>query len=706
MQNYATDGTGACPGCENERSQVFEVSGLDCATEVALVEGRLRRLAGVCSARASAATGKATVVHTLDDRAIEAALAEVGLKARPARTAGAARARGSATLSSALLTIGAFLASGTRQDLSTALFAAAILAGGLPVARKGLARARHGTLDMNALMSVAVVGAMLLGDWAEGASTVALFSLAQLLEARSLERARREVAGLLAQSPELARVRRATSEQHVRPESVATGETVLVAPGERVSFDGVVIEGTSDVDQSPLTGESRPVERSPGQGLLAGSINGSGLLAMRVTRRAAETTLARILLRVEEAQASRAPSQGLVDRFARVYTPIVVALAVLLTVLPPLLGLLPLQASLERALVLLVIACPCALVLSTPISFVCALTAASRAGVLIKGGAHLEALARLRVAAFDKTGTLTSGQPSVSQVWAAPGESIEAVVADAAALERHAGHPLASAVVARAAASGLRVPAAGDVTALPGRGMSGRVEGREVLVGSHRLFDERGLCDHALDGELRQLEAAGKTVVLVGGAGVGVRGFLAADDSLRPEAPEAMRQLREAGLELVMLTGDNRTTADAVARSVGIVEWHAELLPDDKLAQVQAQRRRGAVAMVGDGVNDAPALAASDVGVAMGPRGTDAALETADVVLMAGDLRRLPWAVALGRVTRRIVWQNVILSLAVKGVVLALALAGYASLWAAVAADMGSSLLVISNGLRLLRRRP
>jgi Cd2+/Zn2+-exporting ATPase len=325
---------------------------------------------------------------------------------------------------------------------------------------------------------------------------------------------------------------------------------------------------------------------------------------------------------------------------------------------------------------------------------------------LIKGGAHLEALGTLRVIAFDKTGTLTSGRPSVSHVWAAPGESLEAVLSDAAALERHAGHPLAAAIVARAAAGLRRLPVASHVTALPGRGMSGRVEGREILVGSHRLFDERGLCDHALDGELRALEAAGKTVVLVGGEGVGVRGFLAADDSPRPEATEAMRRLRESGLGLVMLTGDNRTTAEAIARSVGIVEWHAELLPDDKLAQVRALRARGAVAMVGDGVNDAPALAASDVGIAMGPRGTDVALETADVVLMAEDLRRLPWAVTLGRTTRRIVWQNVVFSLAVKGVVLGLALAGYGSLWAAVAADMGSSLLVIANGLRLLRLRP
>lgn len=705
MQNYATDVSGACPGCENERTQVFEVSGLDCATEVALVEGRLRRLPGVCSARASAATGKATVVHTLGDRAIEAALAEVGFEARVPRPAGGRHGHGAPTLASVLLTASGFLASGAWPALATPLFAAAIAAGGFAVARKGLARVLQGALDMNALMTLAVAGAMLLGDWAEGASTVALFSLAQLLEARSLERARSAIAGLMALSPELARVRRGSGEERIKPEAVAAGETVLVAPGERLPLDGVVIEGTSEVDQSPLTGESRPIARAPGQEVFAGSINGSGLLALRVTRRASETTLARIVRRVEEAQASRAPSQGLVDQFARVYTPIVVGLAILLALLPPLLGVMPFEASLHRALVLLVIACPCALVLSTPISLVSALTAASRAGVLIKGGAHLEALGTLRTMAFDKTGTLTTGVPSVAQVWAAPGESTERVLADAAALERHASHPLAVAIVARAAEGRVAVPFASEVIALPGRGASGSVEGREILVGSHRLFDERELCDHALDDELRQLEAAGKTVVLVGGAGVGVRGFLAADDTPRPEAPEAMRQLRQAGLELVMLTGDNRTTAEAIARDAGIVEWHADLLPDDKLAQVRALRGRGPVAMVGDGVNDAPALAAADVGIAMGPRGTDAALETADVVLMAGDLRRLPWAVALGRATRRIVWQNVVFSLAVKAVVLALALVGYASLWAAVAADMGSSLLVIANGLRLLHPR-
>jgi len=705
LQNYATDVTGGCPGCEGERTQIFDVAGLDCATEVALVEGRLRHLAGVCSARASAATGKATVVHTLADGAVEAALGEVGLEARVARPAGSAPAHGAAMLASALLTLGGFLAAAARPTLATPLFAAAILVGGFSVARKGLARARQGALDMNALMAIAVSGAMLLGDWAEGASTVALFSLAQLLEARSLQRARRAIAGLLALSPELARVRRGEIEERVRPEAVSAGETVLVAPGERVPLDGVVIEGASEVDQSPLTGESRPVERSRGQELFAGSINGSGLLALRVTRRASETTLARIVRRVEEAQASRAPSQGLVDRFARIYTPIVVGLAVLLTILPPLSGAMPFEAALYRALVLLVIACPCALVLSTPISLVSALTAASRAGVLIKGGAHLEALGSLRAIAFDKTGTLTTGQPSVGPVWAAPGVSVDDLLSDAAALERHAGHPLAVAILTRAAASQITVPIATEVVALPGRGKSGRVEGRQVLLGSHRLFDERGLCDHVLDGELRRLEAEGKTVILVGGEAVGVRGFLAADDVPRPEALEATRRLQDSGIELVMLTGDNRTTAEAIARSVGIARWHADLLPDDKVAQVRTLREQGPVAMVGDGVNDALALAAADVGIAMGPRGTDAALEIADVVLMAGDLRRLPWAVALGRATRRIVWQNVLFSLAVKGAVLALALAGHASLWAAVVADMGSSLAVIANGLRLLRPR-
>jgi len=476
-----------------------------------------------------------------------------------------------------------------------------------------------------------------------------------------------------------------------------------VSAGERVALDGLVVEGRSDVDQSPLTGESRPVEKGPGDGVMAGSINGRGVLTVRVTRPAAETTLARLIRRVEEAQASRAPTQDFVDRFAAVYTPAVVAVAVCLAAVPPLVGAGAFAEWLYRALVLLVIACPCALVISTPVSIVSALTAASRRGTLVKGGAHLEEMGRLQAVAFDKTGTLTLGRLAVTDVVPAPGRSMAEVIEVAGALELNAGHPLGEAIVSAARERSLQAETASDVHVLPGRGVRGRVAGREALAGSHRLFDEEQLCDHRIDEALQRLEAEGKTVVLVGRPGEGLLGAVAVADAIRPEAREAIAALHREGIECSMLTGDNRRTAAAIAAAIGIEGWSADLLPEDKLARVRALRASRVAAMVGDGVNDAPALASATVGIAMGARGADAALETADVVLMAEDLRRIPETVRLGRVTRRVIVQNVAVALAVKAAVLVLAVAGHGSLWAALGADMGASLLVIANGLRLLR---
>jgi Cd2+/Zn2+-exporting ATPase len=561
---------------------------------------------------------------------------------------------------------------------------------------------------MNALMTVAVLGAMAIGEWGEGAATVVLFSVAQLLEARSLERARRAISGLMSLAPETALVRRPEGEERVAAAEVGRGELMLVAPGERFALDGVVESGASAVDQSPLTGESLPVPKGPGDAAFAGSINGAGALSVRVTRHAADTTLARILRRVEQAQSSRAPSQGFVEAFARVYTPLVLVLAGLAAALPPLLGYGTVAEWTYRSLVLLVIACPCALVISTPVSIVSALTAASRRGVLVKGGAHLEDMGRVRAVVFDKTGTLTHGAPRVTDVIAAGG-SVAEVLALAAAVEARSPHPVAAAVVRHAREQAVPWTAAADVVEIPGRGARGRVGAEQVLVGSHRLFGERGLCDHRLDAELDRLESEGKTAVLVGRLGRGENGTLlgaiGVADDLRPEAAEAIAALRRAGLRVAMLSGDNARTAHAIADRLHIEDRRADLLPEDKVAHVaEIQRTVGPVAMVGDGVNDAPALATAAVGLAMGRRGSDVALETADIALMAEDLRRIPEAIALGRATRRVIRQNIAFSLAVKAAVLGLALAGYGSLWAAVGADMGASLLVIGNGLRLLRR--
>jgi Cd2+/Zn2+-exporting ATPase len=695
-----------CPGCENERTQVFRVARLDCASEAVLIEEGLRRLEGVCSVRASGVTGKATVVHTLPAGEIERAFARLGFAASEAQVEPPRPDRAWGTLVALGLAVAGFAASALRPRQAPVLFAAAILVGGLPVARQGLRQALRRTLDMNVLMTVAVLGAMAIGEWAEAATTVVLFSLAQLLEARSLERARRAIGRLMSLAPETALVRRAAGEQRVPPSEVAPGEQIVVGPGERVALDGIVQEGYSELDESPLTGESRPAVKAPGDSAFAGSINGSGVLVLRVSRPASETTLARIIRRVEEAQASRAPSQGFVERFARVYTPAVVCLALLLAILPPLVMGTGFAEWTYRALVLLVIACPCALVISTPVSIVSALTAASRRGALVKGGAHLEAVGRVRCVAFDKTGTLTRGVPEVTDVVAAPGSSRVDVLRLAAAVERRSRHPIGAAVLEAARREGIDAPPAEEVVALAGLGVRGRCEGAYVLVGSHRLFAERGRCDHCLDSELQRLESEGKTVVLVGREvpGCGLVGVLAVADALRDEAAPAVEALHAQGLRVVLLTGDNARTADAIAERLRIGERHAGLLPEDKLRLVAAmQRESGGTAMVGDGVNDAPALAAASVGIAMGVRGSDAVLETADIALMSDELRRVPELIRLGRRTARVIRQNIALSLAVKGIVLVLALAGYGSLWAAVAADMGASLAVIGNGLRLLK---
>jgi Cd2+/Zn2+-exporting ATPase len=694
----------ACPGCENEQTHTFDVVGMCCAAEVALVEDRLGRLPGVCSVRASAVTGKATVVHTIDRRDVEHALSGLGFRARPERAAAVSPPRPEGTIGALALTAAGALAGLAGSPASVPLYFAAILVGGAPVARTGWRRLRQGSLDMNALMTVAVTGAMVIGEWGEGASTVVLFSLAQLLEARSLERARRAISGLMSLAPETALVHRGGSEERIAAAAVVPGEHVFVKPGERVPLDGVIVAGASDVDQSPLTGESRPVARAPGDGVFAGSINGAGALEVRVTRASHQTTLARVLRRVEEAQSSRAPSQGFVEAFARIYTPAVVVVAFLVAVVPPLAGAGTMAEWGYRALVLLVIACPCALVISTPVSIVSALTAATRAGVLVKGGAHLEEIGRVREVVFDKTGTLTRGQPRVADVIALEGGAAD-VIRLAAAVEARGAHPMGQAIVAHARQLGVAVRAAADVTVVPGRGVRGRVEDRAVLVGSHRWFDEQALCDHRLDADLLRFEGEGKTVVLVAVEAPAARmvGVIAIGDVVRPEAAAAVAALRALGVESSMLTGDNERTARVIAAQAGVRIWAADLLPEDKVERLRERRRvSGRVAMVGDGVNDAPALASADVGIAMAGRGTDAALETADIALMSDDLGLLPPLVVLGRAARRTIAQNIALSLAVKTAVLALALAGYGSLWAAVAADMGASLLVIGNGMRLL----
>ena len=588
--------------------------------------------------------------------------------------------------------------------LARALYALAILSGVWFVAPRAWYAARTLRPDMNLLMTIAVAGAVGISEWFEAATVAFLFSLSLALESWSVDRARRAVAALLELSPSTVRLVTPDGNRDVSARDAAIGSVFLVKPGERVPLDGEVRAGQSQIDEAPITGESLPVPKEPGSSVFAGSINGDGALEVVSTKPADDTVLANIIRLVRQAQSRRAPSEQWVSRFARVYTPAVFVFAIAVFLLPPLLFGGAWEGWAYRALVLLVIGCPCALVISTPVSIVAALTAAARRGVLIKGGVFVETPARLATVAFDKTGTLTEGSPAVIKVVTEDGQPEERLLAIAASLEAHSTHPLARAIVAHAHAQGVSAGAVQDFQALPGKGATGWVDGRQYWVGSQRYLEERGQATNDVHAKLEALSMGGRTVVVVGDDEQ-VRGLIALSDPVRREARDIVDALHRAGVDrVVMLTGDNAATAESIARETGVDQVQAELLPTDKVAAIETLlARHGPVAMVGDGVNDAPAMATATLGVAMGAAGSDAAIETADIALMADDLTKLPWLVGHSRRTLRIIRQNIGFSLGVKAVFVALTFAGFASLWAAIAADMGASLLVVFNGLRLLK---
>lgn len=702
------------------RGRSFRVSGLDCAEEVAILRAEVGPLVGGADNLAfDVLNGRMVVLEPgqgADADAIMAAVARTGMRAVPWAAASGhddqdrrRTVQAGLAAASALATAIGWAADllGAGPWLARPAFAVAILIGLWLVLPKAMLAARRLRPDMNLLMCVAVAGAVALGDWLEAATVSFLFALSLALESWSAGRARRAIAALMDLTPTVARLRHADgSESEIAPEAVPVGALFVVHPGERIPLDGRVRSGESAVDQAPVTGESVPVAKQPGAEVFAGTVNGDGVLEVENTRAAADTTLARVARLVAEAQSRRSATERWVDRFAAIYTPIVMALALAVAVVPPLLSGGGWDEWIYRALVLLVIACPCALVISTPVTVVAAMAAAARAGVLVKGGEHLESPARLRVVAFDKTGTVTEGRLAVDRVVALNGHDEVGLLARAAALEARSGHPIARAILAHAAARGVAAVPAQGVQALPGKGATGIIDGRVYWLGSHRYLEERGDETPEVHALAEQLEAEGRSVVVIG-SDRHVCGLIALSDRVRPEAAAALAALRRAGIErLVMLTGDNRATAERIGAQLGLDEVRAELLPEDKVAAVaDLVARHGAVAMVGDGVNDAPAMVKASLGIAMGAAGTDTAIETADLALMSDDLGRLAWLVGHSRRMRRVLHQNIAFALGIKLLFTVLAFGGIATLWGAIAADMGASLLVVFNGLRLLRGR-
>jgi len=691
----------------------YRVEELDCATEENDLRGVLKPLAGVRSLEFDLVARRVRVRHDLADPApIEQAIRDLGMRPsvivevegeEPARSL--SNRAIAVTVAAGVLAVGsevAVIAGADEQSvLVGALALAAIALGGRDTLRKGFQALRSRRMTMSLLMSVAVIGAVAIGQWPEAAVVIWLFGVAELIEALSLERARNAIRSLVGLAPEVASVRRDSEWIEVPTVDVPLDAVILVKPGSRIALDGRVVAGSSSVDQAPITGESIPVSKVVGDPVFAGTINERGTLEVAVTAAKGEGTLDRIARSIQEAQADKAPAQRFVDKFASIYTPLVFVLAILIAAVPPITGHGSFADWFYKALVLLVLACPCALVISTPVTVVSGLGGAARRGILIKGGVHLENARKLRTVALDKTGTLTHGKPVLTDLINLGPLPDESVLRIAASIETLSEHPVGHAVVT-AHTGGL--DPVDNFEAITGRGVRATVGGTAYTLGNHRLVEDTGLCSPDLEQTLERLENEAKTAIVLMDESGPIAVFAVAD-TLRPSSREAIADLKKLGVTTIMLTGDNQRTAFAIALQAGIDDARGDLLPDDKLRIVtELVATRGPVGMIGDGVNDAPALAKADLGIAMGAAGTDTAIETADIALMDDDPRKLAETIRISTHTAHVLWQNISIALGVKAVFFALTLTGTASLWIAVLADMGASLIVIANGLRLLRR--
>lgn len=696
-----------------DQHQIY-VDNLCCSSEESLIRGKLKSLRGIVDMKFNVVTHQMTVRHTSDIQVVLTALQEIGMngmlleKKQPIfPTVNPRRQFVAVTVSGILLVTGEIL---SLMHLSTTaagiFFISSIVVGGLGVFARAIRSIRNLSVDINLLMTVAVIGAVAIGQLGEGAAVIVLFALSLVIESKSLDRTRKAIGTLMTLSPPTALVKSNDGEV-VRPVGeIGLREIVIVLPGDRIPVDGIVCNGASTVDESTITGEPFPELKRTGDAVFAGTFNQRGTLEIRVTKLSNDTTLAKIIQLVEDGQSHRARSQSSIDRFAMYYTPAVFVAAICLSVIPVLLFHQPFQEWFYRSLVLLVISCPCALVISTPITIVSGLTNAARNGILIKGGIHLEELSRIRCVAFDKTGTLTHGRPTITAIHTMNSLSIERILQIAVSLERRSEHPLAGTFIDYALSNNISIADCemAEFKAIPGKGVQAMIEAERYSLGSHKFAEDLGICSSEVEQVLGKFERDGNSVMLLANARE-VIGIFAVQDEVRKQGKSALNALRRLGImHIALLTGDDKIGAATIGDELPIDETRSGLLPDDKVLAIKdLQRQYGKVAMVGDGINDAPALANADVGIAMGGAGSDTALETADVVLMADDLAQLPFAFRLSKKAISTIKQNIVFALAVKAVFIALGVLGFTTLWLAILADDGVTLLVALNGLKLLR---
>ncbi len=700
---------------------IFHIPQMDCPTEEKMIKNHLNSLPGILELDFNLIQQELKVTYQdVEVAAIQKALASIGMKAEIKNGAYTAKSLellqskvnyrdwiilGISGVLAIVAEVFAYITHAENSPLIIILALSSILIGGRSTIIKGIKAVRYFTLNMNFLMTIAIVGAMIIGEWPEAAMVTFLFALAEMIESYSLDKARHAIRQLMEITPDVATVKTSEGAWQVKAvNEIQLNNVIWVKPGERIPIDGIVTKGQSSVNQAPITGESIPVEKMEGDSVFAGSINERGSFEFRVIAEVNETLIAKIIKAVQQAQSERAPTQRFVDQFAKYYTPIMVLLAILVATMPSLLFGAPFYPWFYKALVLLVIACPCALVISTPVTIVSGLAAGAKHGILIKGGTYLELGHKIKAIAFDKTGTLTIGKPQVTDIIPIAELSENNLLHLAASLESHSEHPVAEAILSKwkNLLAKENLLAVEKFETIPGRGIVGNIDNHFYFLGNHHFAEEKKVCNAKIESILKQLEQEGKTTIVLGNQEK-VLGILAVTDTLRETSAEAIKWLHNLGITTVMITGDNPTTAKAIAKIVGIDDIQANLLPQDKLSAIDILLKKyGVVGMVGDGINDAPALAKASIGFAMGHAGTDIALETADVALMEDNLTKLPFFIALSRRTWRKLVENISLSIGIKAIFFVLALFGFATLWMAVFADMGASLLVVFNGLRLL----